>query len=311
MPIVYHGNVAAVRNDLKQNRPTLENAYRSILGDELYQKVHSVAERTLATESFFEDVGVINRTLGQSLDADVSNKMFLASNATHEVDSNGRINDRKVQTAPAFYISEDGFAHSGSRKFTDRPLASYVHEWDHFVLYALQKVPIYLANSYGKAAQDPKPRSAETSISDYCLDLIQSGLDPRIVTNNVAIAIHNYSVTEAYEKGTRILDKLVLQEIGIGVELEWRHQDREQMSISLPTGLAMMSVGGDPYRGLSDLDAVNRIIHWNDHLSRPQGSSYLNSFFDSLSSLKVSRVSLPQLMSTLERRNKKTQKRRK
>lgn len=149
MVILYKGKLKNLQEELEKSQDKLNQRYIEVLGEDRAKKVKEIAERILIEESFFDDVEELSDYLGlkeQRIEKDTSNKMLLSTasdQASLEIDLEGRVKDKKIRTAPLFYISEDGFKHSGSAKFTENILASYIHEFNHFIFYALQKFQLH------------------------------------------------------------------------------------------------------------------------------------------------------------------------
>ncbi len=304
MAIVYLGRIQELAHEVEEATEVLDNRYREIFGHERAEKLKEIGSRVLIPESFFDDKEAVYRSLGERFEENAPNRMIFASGASYEVAPNGRIKDRKVQTAVAFYIAEEAFKHSGSSKFTERMIASYVHEFNHFVWYALQKVPLYLATRYMHEAKYPKPSNPNQGLKAYIEEMDAAGIPPSQITHNLTLSLAQRALKEIFEAGNRILDKMVLDCIGIDVPLEWRNQEKTYYPFPLPTGIVIVGGGGDPYRGLTDIEAIERFLSWEYYFGGIHGSGFLNNLMDSLKQIKVSRVSIKQVKENIARRNK-------
>ncbi len=307
MSFIYHGNIPEITKEVTQAKDTIDRKYREIFGDALTDQLSQVATRVLSTDSFYDNPSQVHQNLGQRLSEDASNKMIFLSNGNYEIGKDGKVKDKKVQTSVAFYISSAAFKHSASADFTERQIASYVHEYDHFVWFALQKVPFYLPKSYLQSAQSPN--QGQQDLADYLIQMKEANLDPRIISRNMTLSFTFNNLRETSEKANRILDKLILESIGIEVPLDWRGENRNYSTIPLPTGALQYAHGGDPFKGVSDTEAIRRFLDWQQYLRAPQGSAYIDNLLGGVKDLKVSRVSVAQMKDNLIRRRKKSKKR--
>ncbi len=304
MVIVYHGSVRGLAREMAEVKEALDRRYVEIIGHERAERLKEIGSRVLIPESFFDDREAVYRSLGERFEENAPNRMIFASNANYEIGQNGRIKDRKVQTSAAFYIAEEAFKYSESSTFTERMIASYVHEFNHFIWYALQKVPFYLASTYISGARDPKPGNPSQGLKTYMEEMGAAGISPSQITRNLALSIAGQTLKECFEKGNRILDKMVLDCIGIDVPLEWRNQEKTYYVFPLPTGICEVGVGGDPYRTLTDKEAVERFLSWEQYFGGTRGSEFLDNLMDSLKQIRVSRVSIKQIKENITKRNK-------
>jgi hypothetical protein len=292
MVIVYHGNVEIINKQLAEVQQVLDRRYREILGDTLADKVENCAKNVLFPGSFFDSSSNAPSYL-KSMLRSKNNKMVLCTISKDKVTQAGIIKDRKTRTAPAFYISKEAFEHSGSSNFTDQHIASYVHEYDHFVWYALHKVPIYVAKGYLQEAATSSYLGL--SYRDYYEKMSDERINPNLMTKNICLKIIEEKLVDSFEKANRILDKQILKSIGIDVPLPWRHQPRIPEPVPLPTGLALVTRGGDPFSTLNDQEAIQSFLNWEDNLRSPMRIPYISNLIDSVKGLKVSRVRIDQI----------------
>ncbi len=295
MVIVYHGNVEQLKKELQEKSDVLNQRYVEILGQERVRRLRETANRILGPQSFFDNVHALNSYLGENLTLDTSNKMFIATSSHLEIKANGDVRDKKVRTAPIFYISEEGFRHSESAQFTETHLASFVHEYDHFVWYALQKTPIYIINLF--LVNNLNSRTNPVNLSDYFAQLTEENIPAEEKIKRSMLALYSSVITEAYEKSNRVLDNLILNSIGIEVPLLWRGKEREYDFIPLPTGqVIQLAVGGDPFRTLEDKDIVERVINWEKYYTSMMRVPYIQNLEKSIrNNVNVSRVPIQEL----------------
>jgi hypothetical protein len=293
MAITYLGGVERILTELETHHDTLDQRYRELLGDQKYTRLQEVQARVLTEESFCDNIKTVRKKTGEIIPDDAPSKLLLLTGAKFRVEPDGRIRDRKVKTSAVFYLSEQSFQHSSSSEFTDNPLVTFIHEYNHFVTYALQKVPIYVAMMYLSQARDLAPSG---DINEYVQELLTSDLDPRKISQNIGLTQAVKVLDETQEKGNRILDKLILQSVGIDVPLPWRFQERQQIPVQLPTGLMVYGQGGDPYRSIrNDQDVLDKLLEWETYMAPPQGSQFMTNLLREIKRLKTSRVSFKQM----------------
>lgn len=303
MVIVYHGNVASVKEELARVQPTLHARYVEILGPERARKVEELAQRVLLPSSFFDSLEIIQERLKKPFDSNEPNKMLLFSSSDLTMDVSGKIPPQKVQTTIAFYISETGFEHSGTAEFSESRLASYVHEFDHFIWYALQKVPHYLMKFFvNRHLEFPAPG---TRIDGYMGQLMQQDLPLTEKDRRFKLALFHRTLTEMYEASNRVLDKLVLESIGVEVPLPWRGKERSYIHMHNPFREGQVLAipdGGDMFRNLSDREVIEVALDWENCLKQKMYEPHIQNLIDSTKGLRVSRISLDEMLRLNDRR---------
>ena len=317
MVIIYRGKVEEVARELQKHKDALDAQYVKILGVERAKRVASLIDRLLPAESFFDNPQEINKRFGTDISFTPSNKMLLASDTKMVIGEDGKISNTKIRTAPGFYISASGFEHSGSKHFTENPLASYVHEFDHFIWYVLQEKPFALVNMALEEVLQPKRKPLH--LPEYVEQLAAAHLPQEEMFRRLILAVFSELTEESHEKSNRILDQWVLAAIGIQVPLEWRGKEKEYAAFQLPTGQVIgLPVGGDFFKGFKNEEVLERMIQWQRHyapslsafrLGDATGISgrppYLQNLIASLENVKVSRVSLAELKRLSARKKKR------
>ena len=294
MVIVYYGRLEQLTKELEETRDTLNHRYIKILGQERANKVTDTAKRILGPESFFETTNVLNSYLGYKLPPNTPNKMGLFTRASLELDSRDRLKDRKIRTSIGFYISENGFQYGSSSKFTERMIASYVHEFNHFVYYALQRVPLELVSFI--LFDKIQARKQPIDIGDYVAQIEEVDLPHEEIFKRLGFAAFSQVLHDSLEQATRVLDKMILESIGINVPLEWRGMERLYQDIQLPTGQILRTgVGGDPFKNLEDKEIIEQLLEWEKYLNPVTRVSSVHNLVESLKGIKVSRVPLQEL----------------
>ncbi len=302
MVLVYHGKLEHLAQEVAEVREAIDRRYAEILGPQRAQLVESTARRILGSDSYFDDIHTFNRKFQQHIPEDDPNKMLLLADSEFHIAANGTVLEHKVRTGVGFYISDRGFEHSGSKRFTERAVASYIHEFDHFIWYALQKVPMYSLHLFlGEYAP-------QEGLPIYLQKLDQQDLPVEEKKHRLSLASFHTLMTEMYEKSNRILDRMVLKYIGIEVPLPWRHQERKFRTVYLQSIHTVVAepVEGDPFKALSDQEALERVLQWEKYMNLFMGKTeFMHNLIRSLTKVKVSRVSLTDLLEFAHRKKKK------
>lgn len=302
MGIVYFGDVERVSAELREAKDELDARYREVLGEEREHQLSYVSQRLLSSRSFYSNPEKLRKVTGHEISG--ANKFIVASDTEFEIERSGRLKNRKVRTIPLFYISEEGFRESSSSSFTDRRLASYVHEFDHYVWYVLQRVPIYvisigIASELGTRDYD--------GLRNLFKDMVIKETPSNEFKKRLSLVLYGMILIDMYEKANRVLDRSILGSIGINVDLDWRGAEREYAPVPLPVSnaIVMLPVGGDPFGNLTDKEVVDRFIKWEDHASMMLPLEYAMNFLQSVKELRVSRISVSDMDKIPEKRRKK------
>jgi hypothetical protein len=224
------------------------------------------------------------------------------------LDNKGRIKEKDARMSFGFYVSEESFKGSGSSQITDKIIASYIHEYDHFIYGVLQKQPLYLVRNTLLDELGSRPIDLE-SLTKFILDVEKEDTNEKEKKRKLMLATNAYALESMWEDATRILDKLILESIGIKAPLPFRGEKREYgfhvlqdpyMTIGIPSG-------GDQFLGLSDKEVVHRVINWVDYMNPVSvgDNEFYNNFFDSLKGLKFTSLPLTQLKKENEKELKR------
>ena len=286
---VYHGNVEILAKEVAEAQDVLNARYKELLGEERFRKLEEASQRFLSPEVYFDAIEQVNRifehgALPEKITSDETpSKFIMAVQCDSTIFPNGRIKDNRAKVGIGFYVSEKSFKHSGARAFTDRIIATYVHEFNHFASFVLQKTPFVVAHTY--LLQDLPPMRRVSDVSGLAARLsLNSKLSPdekKLVMIRAATA---YAIDDVQERANRILDKNVLESISINAPVEWRNQHRQfRPAVSYdPPVLMALPVTGDPFKDLTDKDAINQFIEWEKYsgpvIPHPAIETLLQSF---------------------------------
>jgi len=72
------------------------------------------------------------------------------------------------------------------------------------------------------------------------------------------------SKIEEVKKNNQILEKLILESIGVDVKLPWRGKEREY-ALHKKFGFRI-PIDGDPFLGIGDYEVVKRMLTWQDYI---------------------------------------------
>lgn len=102
---------------------------------------------------------------------------------------------------------------------------------------------------------------------------------------------------DVWERANRVLDKSILDSIGIKSDIEWRGKKRQYAPIISydPPLLVAVPVDGDPFKNLSDAEVVGKGIEWEKYQREVMRNQFVQTFYESLRSLQTEMVPLPKL----------------
>lgn len=294
--IIYRGNIESVAKELEKHQDALNQAYLEVFGPENYQKLADIADRTLTSESFFNSPEEYNQRFkfGPRIKKRDSSKFIFLSDDKTNVDKTGKFKKRDANVCGAFYVSEDSFLYSGSKSQTDNILATYIHEYDHFALMALQNPTLYLAH----VAITEHFKTRVNSFNDVmriAVEALEKKLVPVEFAEKIAEAVSACNLYEVWENSTRVLDSMVLDPIGIDVTPGFRGMDRTYMAITIPGTMGKkigIPSGGDPFKHLTDTQVINSVLHWQDTFKPTPPTEFVNNVYDSLKDVKMNIVSI-------------------
>lgn len=240
--IRYVGGVEELTADLDRRRSVLERAYVRALGLGHAQKLADVAEKTLGRESFFDTiqdfVDFARSAMPQNRPNTFSISAFPLLDDTDERPLRQPIT---ISAAPVLYISARGVNPLAAPRHPETILTSFVHNYNKFVWFAIQDPTMYLF-VLGEHSM------LETFVP-YAIEVESGNLSQEEKMSKLNRAYLGSLVQEINNCATDLLDRVVLDEIGVRVDLEWRHKPRGVMQLGpFPSGMmVMLPYGGDPF----------------------------------------------------------------
>ncbi len=288
----YYGDIAELHEELRRSRKRLEHIYRDLLGAQLFGRLHE-ADRTLLDESSFLDLSFIR---GRFPSVSTNNKFVVASKGLEDVylELNGCFVSPPVEAANAFLLCREGFANARRQYegWISPYLASYLHEYDHFVLYALQSVPMAVVGNI-LLADVTVPRLPLQPPDLYPTVMASEGDTEKKKATAFAV-VWEYVIQEMYESTTRVLDSHVYRRLGCQVPDRYRTEPRKFVSLPFEElRLIVMLPVGDPLYGYSLRDRIRRAADWLNTLkpSHPIQAHFL----ESVRQMSISKVPWSQL----------------
>ncbi len=309
MVLVYHGKVPELQQQVEESKWRVNQAYLEIFGNEAYSKLERAVGRILTPESFIETLKDLKRVAREDFPETTPSKFMFASLMDLKIDKDGRIGNKHVRMGCGFYITPQSFQHSGSSDLSEKIIASYIHEYDHFVPMVLQRTPLYLANAYLTNSTGPVYTLEQLSglISDMenneKLSMDERRL--RVLCGGMA-----YSLFDVWEKATRILDKIVLERIGIDVPLPFRGIPKQYLYHQSPKLNLVTAIpqDGDSFLGLSDVEAVRRVVKWEEYFHSRIKYPYTENLYETLKNVNVEYTPFMQLLREASDKKKTTKK---
>ncbi|HJO15160.1 MAG TPA: hypothetical protein QGG70_03860 [Candidatus Pacearchaeota archaeon] len=306
----YKGNVESLVKQFEEYKDTLDKRYREVLGDKCYEDLRRKSERVLVPECFFDTAEDYKKSLGGTLPENTPSKLLMLTDSEFSLDREGKIKEENARISMGFYINDNSFKFSGSSSMTDKIIASFIHEYDHFVYGALQKRPLYLVRNALMDELGETPFDLE-SLTKFVLKTEKEDRDETEKRKRLSIATNAYVMNGMWEDSTRILDKQILENIGIDVPLPFRGKKREYGMHTLKDPYITLAIplGGDQFLGLEDKEVVHRVINWEEYMNQMGDNPFLDNFYDSLKNLNFNLMSLPELKKANEsdmRKHKKS-----
>ncbi len=314
MAIAYHGALEGLAREVAEAKPLLDEQYHQILGPKRAQILSRAAERMLSPACFFDSAEAWNAAFRDELPPDAPNRMSLVTAADwspNKVDLTGRLADRWIKTSVALYVSDPALAGSQAPDQAGAAgsgLAVYVHTYNSFVWYALQRVPLQLLTHI----LDTKVRFKSPDDLDRIVEqLRRAGATSTEQLHILTLGLYAYGAGTSHAQATQILDKAVLAPLGISTDLPWRGVSKRWEVVSVPYGKLVrdiiIPIGGDWFADLTDGQAVEAVLNWPAQPRfRPRyRTPYLDNLVDSLQRVKVSRVPIQELKQHQEKERKR------
>ncbi len=286
--LVYHGKVESLARQVAESQDRLNQRYLEVFGEKNYSKLADASAKLLTTESYINTSEELHHKFGIKPSEKSCSKIILLTDADFSLRHDKKIKQKKIRLAPAFYVSDESFKHSGASHYTDKILASYVHEFNHFAWLVLQKTPFYLVES-AFSAELGTTRSKEDLDNLIQRLEIETARPLQQRRELLASSISAYMMHAGFEQANRILDYTVLSSIGINAAIPYRKQKKQFMQGCAPKleMIFVFPIGGDYYCNMSDKQAIHNFLNWEDHLNLKTNSRLISTIIDSVKSVQV------------------------
>jgi hypothetical protein len=306
MVLVYQGNVERLTREVEEVKDAVNQRYLEVLGQERYDKLDRTVKRILGPSSFIDSTSQLKRIVEEDFKPNTPSKFLFAMLGNTSTDKKGNVKAKSCEIACGFYITEESFENSDSRHLTDKIVASYIHEYNHFVPMVLQRTPLYMAEGFLREI------SGKVYSPNDAVDLVDRLNDNPRMPDHEKIKIllagtFQFALRDMWENATRILDKMILQSIGIEQPLIWRGSPRMYKPLFLenPNVAAAIPVNGDPFLHLSDEEVIRRLIDWPNYFNPMTKHPFIDNLLDSMKSVSVNYYSINELDRISKKRKKK------
>lgn len=279
----YYGDISGLHKALRNHRKPMERAYRKALGMEVFQLVRE-ADRKILNESSFLARQYLEEVSKAS--SNTTNKFVAASSSEGEegvaFSLGGEARNLPKKISCGFSFAQEGFDATAKNYlgWIDPYIAPYIHEYDHFVIWAIQPQPILSAVLL--LAQRLKPTRMPLRLEDISKLVEKSGgtRDEMILT--LYLGLWAFVLQEAYEGMTRDIDRVVMENLGYDVP-ESFFPIRPKRFVPLSVDFLEVRVVipfGDVLFGLSLPERITILREWVKRIvpSDPRQCGFMESF---------------------------------
>lgn len=295
----YYGDIDEMQRVIGRNRKALKRAYADVLGSRLFRIVRE-ADELFLNEGSFRDLDFA--AAGRQKVERPSSKFLMAA-LTEEpkptiFHPDGRFETDPVFMGPGFVFAQEGLSGHGEAygEWMPPALGTYVHEYDHFVFWAIQSVPLYLAICL--MADILKPERippAENDIEKMVAGF--TGTQEEKVARAV-LAAHLSFLHWSYELHTEWLDVCIYRHLGYEPPPEYYvfpPGKTKMLTYPVPTINALLPVVvKNSLPSMEGRECLLRLEKWHQFMS----TSHLiqRRFMESLSGVRVRRITLDEAL---------------
>lgn len=295
----YYGNVEGLHEFLDRNRKSMRRAYEKVLGKQLFSIVHEAEAELIGKESFFETSELFEMGINpQSMVSKFMAVMTTSSKTKHKIGRDGHIianSNRPIITAPSFVFSEEGLQLNAARYagWVDLYGAGYIHEFNHFVIYALQERSLFAAIML--LLSRVKPDKWPVRPDEIELLAFRSG-EPLLERQVAAyLALFACQLEDLYEFSTRQLDKAIFKWLGYRIPERYYPSEPRQYDAVFMRALnieIVLPVSGDPLYGYSTKERLRKLSEWDSLFS--SGSQFQENFVKSFQGIPMKKTRVTQ-----------------
>jgi hypothetical protein len=292
----YHGEISELTDALNENRELMTRCYRKVLGPAFFGLLEDADARFLRPSSF-QSLEFVNKdrigeaTLG-------ANKFTVASGSEGDqrFSRDCHFTSSPLHAAPGFVFCHAGFEASRRRykNWISPYLAPYIHEYDHFALFAFQARPMLVAvQLMAQNFKVPRLPLCPEDIEGIVFACGKAGGNAKAAAQLITWA---YTMQEFYELSTRILDREIFLEMGLRVPQSY-FDFREKVLVPYPmprSNLVALISDGDPLFGYPLERRLETLSRWE--LKFDPRERFQANFLESFNRLEIRKCSFDEIM---------------
>jgi hypothetical protein len=219
-----------------------------------------------------------------------------------KLEPDGHFSCGPIIMAPGFIFTEEGCQRAQQRYGTYAPieLATYIHEYDHFVLMALQRVPmVYAALLLCTAVVKPHKFPPSPEDVNELIRKYEGALSEKRLA--AAFFVWGIRIHQVYEDFGAYLDTFVFDELGYKTPPgHFNPLPRMLVPFSVPSAQAVFHVLlGCPLLEVPPEKRIETLAHWETTLSMPEGPQA--NFAESLFATDIRNMTLGKLLEIEEK----------
>jgi hypothetical protein len=296
----YYGEIEGLKKEIIQHATKLEKIYLELLGANNFSRLSEISEKILNEKSFISLEEVMEYTLGKP--SSLSNKIATEIKEKVKVGRNGKIvGKREINTCVFFIFHEAGFEKSAYDKAgLPKYLTSYLHEFNHYLFYALQENPIPVAMSI-LHSQIPT-EYIPLKIGKILEELMSSSEKLERKQHILILAFTYLGLEDLFEGTTRLLDAYVLEKLGYNVSKYPLPGPKRYNGIFIkPLKIKFVIGTGDPLYGMDLPSRLNILLNWTGNLKFAPGElsdyqKFQKNFINSFSQLKIHKIPFKEIL---------------
>lgn len=269
---VYFGDVKEVTDELSRHQKRLEMIYGEILPRASYVELQRRARELLGPESFWS-LEKVSEHSAQEIRSSV-NKFLVGTMDLNlvKVSIDGTVETMGspcvVRTAPAFVFSRKGFEIKEAEyraQGVSPYLASYLHEFHHFLCYALVPVPTMFAMLVMHETLQP-PHFPITHAEIYS-HIREENIPRQEKLQKIMLGLFFTRMWEYEEYTARFIDNEVLSRLGYGSQFYEQPRGGGEIIDDPQLRLKLVFPFGDPLYGFSIAQRITVLRDWRRRLN--------------------------------------------
>jgi hypothetical protein len=293
----YYGSSEGMHRFLDRNRDNLRRAYREVLGNDLFMRVEAADEALLGPNSFFESSDLVSLGVTARTSHPKFMVLFMSDNDKQiQFQPDGHLSvpvEDKLTMAPAFVMDDQAFELNRDHyeDWISPYGAGYIHEYDHFVVFALQERPLMAASLLLLDKIQPEHWPVDLpEIEGLALKAEGTLMDKKIACY---LTVFAWQLDQLYEFSTRRVDTQIFKRLGYRVPDDYyKSKPREYLPVPFSKlgMIVVMPIDGDPLYGESARNRLRSLSDWSEHFRG--GSEYQDNFIESFNTLTIEKMAL-------------------